>query len=220
MGEMAGKGMKKLTGWLPSWAVSEEQKQSLAKMVGQAHKQKMPGAEELEKLKSEGGGKADKGWMESAKGLMPDSKEVSEAAKKGAQNTGDSKPNIDKPEQALSGESEQKSNGQERKKPRKLNAKPGSDQAPSTNGDHDEPASTNEGKQSNAPNGDHDLEERSKMLDQREAELDRKQAKLDEREKALAQREQESGSKPESGTSDPAEAPKTKGKPRKLQSRS
>jgi hypothetical protein len=223
MGSLAGKGMKKLTGWLPSWAVSEEQKQSLAKMIGQVKEQKMPGAEELEKLKSEGGGgKADKGWMESAKGMMPDQNEVSDAAKRGAQATGgnDSKSSEGQPDQASSGESKQKNDGQGRKKPRKLNAKPSGSEAPSTNGDHNEPAeSASEEKPPSAPNANQDLEERTKKLDQREADLDRRQAELDEREKTLAQREQESGPKPESGTSEPREAPKTKGNPRKLQSR-
>jgi hypothetical protein len=159
--------------------------------------------------------------MESAKGMMPDQKEVSDAAKKGAQATGDSKSSESQPEQASSGGSEQKSDGQGRKKPRKLNAKPSGNEAPSANGDHNETtASAGDEKPSSAPNGDQGPDERSKKLDQREAELDKRKTELDEREKTLAQREQESGSKSESGTSDPTETPKTKGKPRKLQSRS
>ena len=205
LGNLAGKSMKKLSGWLPSWAVSEEQKQSLAKMVGQAQGQKMPGAEELEKLKSEGGGgKADQGWMESAKCLMPSQQEVGDAAKKGAEATGENQP-----DQASSGESKQ------RKKPRKLD-KPSGSKAASTDGGHNEPV----GNQSSASPADQDHDRRSKNLDEREAELDRKQADLEEWEKTLAQREQELGSKSENGTPGQTQAPKTKRQPRKIQSRS
>ena len=232
MGKVAGKGMKKLTSWIPQWAASEEQKRTLEKMVGQANEEEMPGTEELEKFKSEGGGgKIDEGWMESAKGMMPDQKEVSDAAKAGAQAGGgdsDSKPSESQPAEPSKSDSTQKSDTQGRKKPRKLNAKQEDGEAQSAK---TEPSDAT--GRPDTQNGE-ELDEREKKLDQRESELDRRQAELDEREKALAQREQEIGSqsgdgvsKPEGeapksdgDTSEPATASKPKGQPRKLASRS
>jgi hypothetical protein len=232
MGKVAGKGMKKLTSFLPNWAASEEQKKTLEKMMGQANDEEMPGTEELEKFKSEGGGgKIDEGWMESAKGMMPDQKEVSDAAKAGAQATGggsDSKPSETQPEAPSSGDLTQKSDTQGRKKPRKLNAKQNDSETQSAK---TEPS--NDSEKTSTQNGE-ELDEREKQLDQRESELDRRQTELDEREKALAQREQKLGSKSEGGVSkpegdapnpdgdasEPTTAPKPKGQPRKLASRS
>ncbi|KAL1793277.1 hypothetical protein ACET3X_008259 [Alternaria dauci] len=232
MGKVAGKGMKKLTSWIPQWAASEEQKKTLEKMVGQANEEEMPGTEELEKFKNEGGGgEIDQGWMESAKGMMPDQKEVSDAAKAGAQATGgnpDSKPGESQPEESSRGDPTQKSDTQGRKKPRKLNAKQDDSES--------QPAKTEPSDADGKPDtqNSEELDEREKNLDQREKELDRRQAELDEREKALAQREQEIGSKsggdmlkskeeaPKSDgeASEPAAASKPKGHPRKLASRS
>jgi hypothetical protein len=220
MGKVAGKGMKKLTSFLPSWAASEEQKKTLEKMMGQANDEEMPGTEELEKFKSEGGGgNFDEGWMQSAKGMMPDQKEVSDAAKAGAQATsGDanSKPSESQPEESSKSESMQKSDTKGRKKPRKLNVKQDDSKTPSANTE-----SSGDGEKTDTQNGQ-ELDEREKQLDQRESELDRRQAELDEREKALAQREKELGSKPEAegDGSEPTTAPKSKGQPRKLASRS
>ncbi|KAI4951193.1 hypothetical protein J4E91_003899 [Alternaria rosae] len=226
MGKVAGKGMKKLTSFLPQWAASEEQKKTLEKMMGQANEEEMPGTEELEKFKSEGGGgQADEGWMESAKGMMPDQKEVSDAAKAGAQATGgdsDSKPSANQPEEPSSGDPAQKSDAQGRKKPRKLNAKQDDSEPQSAQTDNmrnDAAGASNPSEKSDAQNGEI-LDDRERKLDQRASELDQRQAELDEREKALAQREKELDSKPDGDAAESTTAPKPKGQPRKLASRS
>ncbi|KAI4935700.1 uncharacterized protein J4E92_002991 [Alternaria infectoria] len=226
MGKVAGKGMKKLTSFLPQWAASEEQKKTLEKMMGQANEEEMPGTEELEKFKSEGGGgQIDEGWMESAKGMMPDQKEVSDAAKAGAQATGgdsDSKPSANQSEEPPSGDSAQKSDTQGRKKPRKLNAKQDDSEPQSVETDsmrNDAGGASNASEKPDTQNADNQ-NDREKKLDQRESDLNRRQAELDEREKALAQREKELDSKPDGDATESTSAPKPKGQPRKLASRS
>jgi hypothetical protein len=226
MGKVAGKGMKKLTSFLPQWAASEEQKKTLEKMMGQANEEEMPGTEELEQFKSEGGGgQIDEGWMKSAKGMMPDQKEVSDAAKAGAQATGgdsDSKPSANQSEESSSGDAAQKSDAQGRKKPRKLNAKQDDSKAQSsqTESMHNDASETASASEPTDTQDGHGLDEREKKLDQRESELDQRQADLDEREKALDQRKQELGSRPDGEASESTTAPKPKGQPRKLASRS
>jgi hypothetical protein len=223
VGKVAGKGIKKVTGNLPGWVASDEQKATLEKMVSQANEEEMPDESELEKFKSEGGGgEMDEGWMESAKGMMPKKEDMQQAAESGAQTAGgesgkdDSKPTED---QTSSGESKQKSENQGRKKPRKLNVKP-SDEAetPKANDGKEEQVGTD--KALEQPNGNRDANERTKQLDEREAELDRRQSELDEREKTLSQRERKLESKSNGNTTNSEEAPKPKGKPRKLESRS
>jgi hypothetical protein len=75
LGEVAGKGIQKVTGNLPSWAASDEQKKTLEKMMGQVNEQDMPGKEELQKLKGDGGsgngGKDIGSWAKSIKANMP-----------------------------------------------------------------------------------------------------------------------------------------------------
>jgi len=76
MGEVAGKGIQKVTGNLPSWAATDEQKKALERMVGQANEQDMPAKDELEKFKGDGKGLAAGGedlgsWAKSAKDMMP-----------------------------------------------------------------------------------------------------------------------------------------------------
>ncbi|EDU40711.1 hypothetical protein PtrSN002B_011190 [Pyrenophora tritici-repentis] len=214
IGKVAGKGMKKLTSFLPEWAVSEEQKRTLEKMVDQVNKQEMPGAEELEKFKSEGGGKLDEGWMKTVKGMMPDQKEISDAAKAGAQAGGgeaDSKTDEAQSDQQSNGSTAQKSNNQGRKKPRKLNAKPSnSDQATK------EIAGDGEAAGDSTKDNRGDDSKKNEELDRKKADLDRREAELDEREKALAEREESLRAKSDGD----ATTTKPKGQPRKLQSRS
>lgn len=72
MGELAGKGIRKVTGDLPGWVASPEQKQALENMVGQVKEQDMPDEEELKKLQEDGGDVApDEDWMKSAQGTLP-----------------------------------------------------------------------------------------------------------------------------------------------------
>ncbi|KAF2818473.1 hypothetical protein CC86DRAFT_337183 [Ophiobolus disseminans] len=71
LGEVAGKGVRKFTGKLPAWVVSDEQKQSLEKMIGQVQEEDMPDENELQKLHEEGGSAMpDEGWMTSAKDMV------------------------------------------------------------------------------------------------------------------------------------------------------
>jgi len=215
MGKVAGKGMKKLTSFLPEWAASEEQKRTLEKMVGQVSEQEMPGTEELEKFKSEGGTKLDEGWMKTAKGMMPGQKEISDATK--ACGAGDEDSNSKADDSQLNQQSSElsalKSDNQGRKKPRKLNAKPsdGEQSAKEISGNGE---ITGESKNVDRE----DDVEKSHELDGKKAELDRREAELDQREKALAERE-ESLKLKEEDDADVA-TPKPKGQPRKLQSRS
>ncbi|KAH7385208.1 hypothetical protein DE146DRAFT_193849 [Phaeosphaeria sp. MPI-PUGE-AT-0046c] len=72
MGKLAGKGVRKITGNLPGWVASPEQKQALEKMVGQVNDTEMPDDDELKKLRKDGGDVApDEGWLDSAKGMLP-----------------------------------------------------------------------------------------------------------------------------------------------------
>ncbi|EME46084.1 hypothetical protein DOTSEDRAFT_70167 [Dothistroma septosporum NZE10] len=72
MGQLAGKGIQKVTGNWWSRGATDEQKQTLEKMMHQANETKMPGKEELQAMKSEfSGGGSGKSWTESAKSMMP-----------------------------------------------------------------------------------------------------------------------------------------------------
>ncbi|KAK4626686.1 hypothetical protein CLAFUW4_05030 [Fulvia fulva] len=71
-GELAGKGIQKVTGNWWSREATDEQKQTLEKMMHQANETKMPGKEELQSMRSEfSGGGNGKSWTESAKSMMP-----------------------------------------------------------------------------------------------------------------------------------------------------
>jgi hypothetical protein len=73
LGEVAGEGVKKVTGYcMPNWVASEEQKQALEKMIGEAKEEEMPGDEELKKMRDDGGeDMPGKGWMEKTKDMLP-----------------------------------------------------------------------------------------------------------------------------------------------------
>lgn len=190
MGKVAGQGMRKLTGFLPEWAASEEQKRALEKMVGQVNEQKMPGTEELEKFQSEGGGgQLDEGWMQSIKGMMPDQKDISDAANAGAQATGGTsgpQTGDGQFDQQPGEASTHRDGSQGRKKPRKLNAKP-INEKPSAETDSDRETAG----EKHETHSQGDAEEREKRLNQREKELDRREAELQDRERAVAKRERE-----------------------------
>lgn len=216
IGKAAGKGMKKLTSFLPEWAVSEEQKRTLEKMIDQVNKQEMPGTEELEKFKSEGGGELDEGWMKTAKGMMPDQNEVSDAAKSGAQaGGGDANAKTDEIQsnEQPSRDLAQKSDNQGRKKPRKLITKPSDDDQAKKEMESDGDATGESTKVDRE-----DVTKKNEELDRKKAELDCREAELDEREKALAEREESLRLKSD-GDAD-ATTSKLKGQPRKLQSKS
>jgi hypothetical protein len=73
LGEIAGEGVKKVTGYcMPNWVASEEQKQALEEMIGEAKKEEMPGDEELKKMRDDDGeDMPGKGWMENTKDMLP-----------------------------------------------------------------------------------------------------------------------------------------------------
>jgi hypothetical protein len=118
LGQLAGKGVRKVTGDLPGWVASDEQKQALEKMIGQVKEEEMPDEEELKKLREEGGDAVpDEGWMDSAKGMLPSMGGASKSSgiSKGS-GKGDSK-------QPHTGNSMKETDTSGRKKPRKLESK-------------------------------------------------------------------------------------------------
>lgn len=131
LGKMAGKGVRKFTGDLPGWVASDEQKQSLEKMMGQIQEEDMPDESELQKLHEEGGSAMpDKGWMESVKNMIPsmgsggkssksDQQDDNETKKGEASDAGQDNGPSDKDATAKAD-----TNIQDRKKPRKLERKP------------------------------------------------------------------------------------------------
>ena len=153
LGEVAGKGIRKVTGNLPGWAASDEQKKSLEKMIGQANDEEMPDDEELKGLAEDSGGQTDEGWIKSAKGYMPSMSGSNESKTQDTPKEGgskDSKPDKSEQEkQTSSGDPAQKADTQARKKPRKLERKPGANSTPSQKPDNDkkqqEPSSTKNG---------------------------------------------------------------------------
>ncbi|KAK4547289.1 hypothetical protein LTR36_000944 [Oleoguttula mirabilis] len=56
MGDVAGEGVKKVTGTLPGWEATNEQKGQVEKMVGQVHEQDAPTEDDLTAMTSGGGG--------------------------------------------------------------------------------------------------------------------------------------------------------------------
>ena len=54
MGSAIGKGVRKITGDLPSWKATDDQKKKLEEMIAQANKEEMPGKKELEGIANDG----------------------------------------------------------------------------------------------------------------------------------------------------------------------
>ncbi|KAF2096268.1 hypothetical protein NA57DRAFT_59325 [Rhizodiscina lignyota] len=50
LGDVAGEGVKKLTGTIPGWDATDEQKETLEKMIGEVHDQDRPSEEDLTAL--------------------------------------------------------------------------------------------------------------------------------------------------------------------------
>lgn len=76
MGEAIGKGIRKITGDLPSWSATPEQKQKLEEMISQAGQEKMPGQKELTSMVSDGKDAAThqgKSWYNSGSQYLPGS---------------------------------------------------------------------------------------------------------------------------------------------------
>lgn len=71
MGQLAGKGIQKVTGNWWSRKATDEQKQTLEKMMLQANETNMPGREELRSMRHEFSSNSGQSWTESAKSMMP-----------------------------------------------------------------------------------------------------------------------------------------------------
>ncbi|KAF2211030.1 hypothetical protein CERZMDRAFT_98768 [Cercospora zeae-maydis SCOH1-5] len=77
MGQVIGKGVRKVTGDLPSWKATSEQKKKLEEMIAQANEEEMPGTKELQGIMSDGwdGAKHQgKAWYKTGASYMPGSK--------------------------------------------------------------------------------------------------------------------------------------------------
>lgn len=208
--KLAGKGMRKVTGFLPQWAASDEQKKSLEKMLGQVNEQDMPDEGELKELVEEGGGaKADEGWMKSIKEMMPNLPSWAGGKRsKEQEDDGEQQLPHDSSEKEKSGEGEENKVGdetsptkpeiKERKKPRKLEVKSGSKNDESNNTQEDPKRKPQDLKKENE-----DLKTENEDLKRRNEELEEK---LKELSSQNADAEKASDGK--------------KKKPRKLQSRS
>jgi hypothetical protein len=101
-----------VTGNLPGWKATEEQKKTLEKMIGQIKEEDMPDEKELEAMKKEIPNDQLSSWTESAKSAMP-----SMSSKPSSNKSNDQEPH-------KSTSTQQKSSGQKtdanRKQPRKL----------------------------------------------------------------------------------------------------
>lgn len=71
LGKGAGKGIQKITGNLPGWKATENQKKQLEKMVGQINEQEAPRDDELEGWTNESTSEEQKEAIEGAKSAMP-----------------------------------------------------------------------------------------------------------------------------------------------------
>ncbi|KAF2854180.1 hypothetical protein T440DRAFT_486779 [Plenodomus tracheiphilus IPT5] len=129
LSKLAGKGIRKVTGDLPSWAASDEQKKSLEKMLEQVNDQDMPDTEELKGLVKDGGGAAmDEGWLKKMKSYLPSMPSLPGFG--GSKEHGNGKeqdpgPKDETEEASTSNaDSSSKPDDQPRKKPPKLQVKP------------------------------------------------------------------------------------------------
>jgi hypothetical protein len=72
VGELAGKGIRSITGDFPGWAASNEQKEALEKMIGQVNNEKMPSSSELNAMEKDvDDGELDQEWVQNIRGTMP-----------------------------------------------------------------------------------------------------------------------------------------------------
>lgn len=76
VGKVLGKGIRKVTGDLPSWKATEDQKKKLEEMIAQANKEEMPGTKELKSMAKDGwDGAKHQGtsWYQTGASYMPGS---------------------------------------------------------------------------------------------------------------------------------------------------
>ncbi|KAI5360652.1 hypothetical protein Slin15195_G085680 [Septoria linicola] len=77
MGEVIGRGVRKVTGDLPSWKASDDQKKKLEEMIAQANDEEMPGTKELKSMANDGwDGAKHQGnaWYKTGASYMPGSR--------------------------------------------------------------------------------------------------------------------------------------------------
>lgn len=75
LGDVAGNAISKITGTIPGWEATEEQKKTLEKMLGQVNEQDFPNSEELQAMSGGGAKVAAAGSQAAGKGQQKDSKE-------------------------------------------------------------------------------------------------------------------------------------------------
>lgn len=66
MGEVAGKGIQRITGNLPGWVATDQQKRTLEKMLGQIKEEDMPDDDELQQLGEDDGSEMVDEWSKKA----------------------------------------------------------------------------------------------------------------------------------------------------------
>jgi hypothetical protein len=101
-----------VTGNLPGWEATEEQKKTLEKMTGQIKEEDMPDEAELEAMTKDIGNDQSSSWTESVKSKVP-SMQTTKSSNKSI------KPEAQKTNSSQHEASEQKTN-ENRKQPRKL----------------------------------------------------------------------------------------------------
>ena len=101
-----------MTGNLPGWKATEEQKKTLEQMTGQIKEEDMPDEKELEAMTKDIGSDQQSSWTESAKSAVPSMQSITSSNKS-------SQPKTRKTNSPKLGNSEDKAN-ENRKQPRKL----------------------------------------------------------------------------------------------------
>lgn len=66
MGEVAGKGIQRITGNLPGWVATDQQKRTLEKMLGQIKEEDMPDDDELQQMGEDDGSEMVNEWGKKA----------------------------------------------------------------------------------------------------------------------------------------------------------
>ncbi|KAH9859925.1 hypothetical protein IAQ61_011708 [Plenodomus lingam] len=127
LSKFAGKGIRKITGDLPSWAASDEQKKALEKMLDQVNDEEMPDKQDLKGFVEDGGGAdMDEGWLKKMKSCLPSLPSLTSSSGAKQQDNDAEKKSSDSSDEKQ--ESALKTNDQPRKKPRKLEIKSHSEQ--------------------------------------------------------------------------------------------
>jgi len=136
VGDMMGKGIRKITGDIPGWKATDEQKSALGKMVNGVQEQDRPSEEDLTQMTQDGAKVAvGKGYIgqrpedEQQESVLQSAKGSEQKSKATAQESESRQPSKSQVPGELAGEavtpipdSRSKSSGVAKSKPRKLNA--------------------------------------------------------------------------------------------------